>query len=323
MTDFHVEAVRVRNVQKHPNADTLSIADAGGYPVIFQTGTYNDGDLAAYVPVDAVVPDSPEWAFLGGNRRIKAKRLRGIFSMGLLTKAPDGANEGDDLAEALGVVKYEPAEHGGKVSVGTNEAGPVGWDFVKYTDIEPLRRWSNVIGPGVDVVLTEKIHGANARFCHDGERLWVGSRTQIKRHDGENTWSQVATQLDLETKLANAPRMVFFGEVFGNVQDLKYGIASGATFRCFDVFSVDSMRYLNHEVARWAAQAVGVEWVPELYRGPWVEELRSFADGSSTLASHVREGFVVKPLEEIHHGRLGRVILKHVGEGYLLRKVAK
>lgn len=38
------------------------------------------------------------------------------------------------------------------------------------------------------------------------------------------------------------------------------------------------------------------------------------------LAVYVREGFVVKPLRERYHPRLGRVILKRHGEGYLLRK---
>ena len=44
MSDFHCEVVAVRNVGRHPNADTLSIADANGQPVIFRTGDYKEGE---------------------------------------------------------------------------------------------------------------------------------------------------------------------------------------------------------------------------------------------------------------------------------------
>ena len=46
----------------------------------------------------------------------------------------------------------------------------------------------------------------------------------------------------------------------------------------------------------------------------------SFMSRSVIGADHVREGFVVKPTAECFDDRIGRVILKMVGEGYLLRK---
>lgn len=38
------------------------------------------------------------------------------------------------------------------------------------------------------------------------------------------------------------------------------------------------------------------------------------------LADHVREGMVVKPVHERFDDRIGRVVLKLHGEGYLTRK---
>ena len=87
MSEFHVEVTRVKGVQKHPNADTLSIAEVNGYPVIFRTGDFEEDGLAVHVPVDSIVPDTEDWAFLNGSRRIKAKKLRGVFSIGMLAKA--------------------------------------------------------------------------------------------------------------------------------------------------------------------------------------------------------------------------------------------
>ena len=115
MSTFSVTVVRVGAVSRHPNADTLSLADVRGCPVVLRTGSFAEGDLAVYVPVDAVVDTTvPELAFLAADgkttTRVRAKRLRGTFSMGLLVAPPDGAQEGDDLAERLRVVKWEEPE---------------------------------------------------------------------------------------------------------------------------------------------------------------------------------------------------------------------
>jgi hypothetical protein len=62
--------------------------------------------------------------------------------------------------------------------------------------------------------------------------------------------------------------------------------------------------------------------VPVLYRGPWSAALASHAEGKSIVAtaSHIREGFVVRPTMERWDERVQRVILKLIGEEYLLRK---
>lgn len=128
MSEFHVRIVQVGDLQKHPNADSLSIADVEGYPVIVKTGDFKPGDLAVYIPVDAIVPDNETFAFLGGHRRIKARRLRGIFSMGLMMPASILGAEvlavGTNVQEALGIEKYDP------------EAG-VGFGAVLSEDMEP------------------------------------------------------------------------------------------------------------------------------------------------------------------------------------------
>jgi tRNA-binding EMAP/Myf-like protein len=116
MSEFKVEVVRIGEVVKHPHADSLSIVQVhGGYPCIIKTGDFAAGALAVYVPVDALVPVArPEFAFLAATgkaramERIKARRLRGIFSMGVLVAAPAGTVEGQDVRELMGVEKWEP-----------------------------------------------------------------------------------------------------------------------------------------------------------------------------------------------------------------------
>lgn len=322
-SESNVEVVRIGAIRKHQNADSLSITDIhGGYPVIFRTGDYAEGDLAVYVPIDSIVPDTEAWAFLGGHRRIKAKRLRGVFSMGMLAKAPDGLNEGHDVRELLEITKWEPEiERDGKVrgeSLG-GEPPPKGPPVPVY-DVEGWRKWKCALTDGEEIVATEKIHGANARVFFDGDRLWVGSRTQWKAEATDAQWWPTIMRTEWPALLAKHPDVVVFGEVFGQVQDLKYGHATGSSFRAFDIYDRVRGEWYDHDRAIAFAGLVGIPWVPILYRGPWNEDARSLAEGKSTFADHVREGIVVKPVRERRDKSLGRVILKLVGEGYLLRK---
>jgi RNA ligase (TIGR02306 family) len=198
----------------------------------------------------------------------------------------------------------------------------VGWDFIKYTSIVGLRRYKHVLELGEQVVLTEKIHGSNGRFCWDGERLWAGSRNEVKKEDPATFWWQVAAALGLADRLKAFPKTIFFGEVYGKgVQDLAYGLQD-RDFIVFDTFDVATMRWNNWQVTQDLARLVGLKVVPTLYEGPWqgFEAHQALAEGASTVAGHVREGFVVKPVKERWHSRVGRVIFKLVGEGYNLRK---
>lgn len=339
MSEFHINAVKINSIEKHPNADTLSIARVFDYQVIIRTGDYHEGELCVYIPVDSIMPDIEQWQFLAPKdsdffngipakyRRVKAKKLRGIFSQGMLAKLPpvcdlmkaNGWQEGDDLREIMGITKWESNEENVSTA-GDCEKMPDGWSFVKYTDIEGLRRYPNVlIENEEEVIITEKIHGMCYRAVHDGSRLWVGSRTQIKKDASDSVWWNIARQMNFMAKLSEYPMIIFFGEAFGKVQDLNYDIKSGATFRCFDTFNVETMMYNDWDVTEKLCKHLDIPTVPVLHRGKWNVGLKSLAEGSSMLASHVREGFVVKPTIERYDHRVGRVILKHIGEGYYLR----
>lgn len=348
MSEFHVVVVRLGPFVPHPNADTLDVTKVFDYTVVAKRGNFKEGDLAVYIPVDAVVPDTEDWYHLcprdnEGNPRypvgqvpekyriIEAKRLRGIFSQGCLHPLPDSSpnwQEGMHVQHALGIKKYDPPPPGISTG-GLCESAPLGWKFIEYTDVEGQRKYPDVIQEGEEVVIVEKVHGANARYVHDGKRLWAGSHHQIKKNDSTSIWWKVASEMNLEEKLAAFPKHVFFGEVFGNVQDLKYGAPTSAHFRVFDVFDLTRMVYLDHDDAVTVAASCGLEWCPVLYRGPWRDELKNLAEGRTTvlingkIAEHVREGYVVKPIYERYDDRVGRVILKRHGEGYLLRKRKK
>ena len=371
MSDWQPQIVRIEKVEKHPDADALDVATVlGDYPVIVKRGEYNVDDTAGYIPIDSIVPDTEQFYFLcpkayekyedeqgqmqqrqlgpkypvGGvpekYRIIKAKKIRGTYSQGMLIPNPLPVNWlhpietiGASIVEQVGLKKWEEQEEenlpGLKRTRGTNaEKAPQGWAIPHY-DIDGIRKYVACLQEGEQIVLTEKIHGSNAGFSHDGTRLWVKSRNFYKKQDEDDMWWDVALRYDLAAKLGQHPGLVFFGEVYGQVKGFRYDtvIAEGrlmTRIRFFDVFDTKKMRYLDYDDRVRIITELGLDTVPELYRGVWQgkEKMYPFAEGLTTLGGkHIREGWVLNTLHERYEPRLdSRMQVKLVGEGYNLQK---
>ena len=360
-----VEVVPVR-LEKHPNADRLSIASVFGFTCVVNSEQWAGKTLAAFIPPDSLVPiNREEFSFLAdkaksdGMARIKAMKIRGVLSFGLLIPAPDGAQEGDDVAELLGVKHYEPAIGGNKdrggLFMGSEVAKAPNVYHVKY-DIDSGRRFAaDVFTAGESVYVTEKIHGANARYVwHDG-RLHCSSRTEWKKEypdydhvtvdsllatgkvDAQRAeeivarlrsqpkqkniwWQTVDKHPEIREFCERNPGVVLYGEVYGAVQDLTYGHIKGdISFAAFDMLS--DGKWLNPDTFMEACQRYGVPMVPVMaWPMPFdFDRICAMAEGQSTVigAKNVREGVVVKPAVERWYPTIGRVVLKWVGAGYL------
>ena len=309
------DVVRVK-LMPHPNADTLSLVMVGDFQCAVRTDDWNNGDLAVYIPPDSVVPQTKDFEFLGKHRRIKARKLRGEWSVGLLIPAPYDAKVGDDYMEKLGIVHYEPQIRGLFTTGGDNVVPPEG--FLPTYDVLNFRKYSGLFEEGEEVIVTEKIHGANARFVCVNDVMYCGSRKFWKKEDPDNLWwKALAGQPALEAWLRHRQDLVVYGEVFGQVQDLKYGSTNGRIFfAAFDILSGNN--WLNFD----EAHEIGYPfpWVPLVYRGPFdKEKIIELAEGDSSYpgASHYREGVVIKPVHERTDRKIGRVQLKVVGNRYL------
>ena len=343
---FECEIVQISKIEKHPDADTLGITKVYDYPVIVKLEDWNEGDLAVYFPVEAVLPNVPVFSFMWKNkaqttekqRMVRAIRLRGIFSMGLLIPlkklfvdfpelSKDLLKVGDDVSSMLGVYKYEPPEdtsHGNNMK--TRGTSIPHW-LLKYTDIENVRKYGKRLNDHEDVVILEKCHGQNGRwvFSTKENQMLVGSHNCIKNPDDAGNWGVVAERYDLESKLRRYPDKVFFGEVYGPVQKgFPYDSKGKLKLAMFDIFDLTTGKYLDwHEVVD-ICFSLDLPVVPTLYQGPWLglEVHKHLAEGNSIMANglHIREGFVVKPLIERCFPQSSRVIFKLHGEGYLLGK---
>lgn len=94
MSTLRVTAEQL-TVHEHPNADALELAQVGLYRAVVAKGAYRTGDFAVYIPEQAVLPDvliaqlGLTGRLAGGAaNRVKAVRLRGELSQGLVCRPP-------------------------------------------------------------------------------------------------------------------------------------------------------------------------------------------------------------------------------------------
>lgn len=328
MSTHRIDVVKIKEIVKHPNADSLGLVQIHGFTCAIRLGDFQSGDLAAYIEPDYIVPAPGEhpagalFAFLGDKRRIKAKKLRGTWSQGLLIKAPEGAVEGDDVMERLGIKRWEPPIEFG--TDGDAERPCEALAYVPKYDVENWRRYRHVFQEGELVYVTEKLHGANARFAFRDGRLWAGSRAQWKRAPeegeapGDPWWQAIQQNPWIAPWCEEHQDLVLYAEVFGQVQDLRYGAGRNEVFcRAFDILRGN--RWLDASEF-WSSILPDHARVPLVYSGPYsASKMEELAVADSTLAKHLAEGIVITPAVERTDVDLGRVKLKLVSNRYLER----
>lgn len=369
-TEFTAEIVRIAEILPHPNADRLELAaielrgsGRSSYQVVVQKGTYSVGDLAAYFSVDCVVPTAHrDFAFLkqrldGSGKeyfRLRAARLRGVFSQGLLVPAPEGSEGrfGAPIAELFGVTYYRAPEAGEPTGAnpGSNNSKRKRQPWTIY-GVDSLKKLPRLFEPGEEVVVTEKIHGCNMRFGWVRRKFlgipfgWVfrvGSHRAMKGdlatgagYYGDDVWAEYAARNQLAAKTRDYKGYLFVGELYGHtysgkaIQDLTYGLKTtdGPRLKIFDVKGPEGC-WIPSAPRSFVVADCGLEEVPELYRGPYEPALLGMAEGTTTLwhpgslrldssapQRHVREGIVIESADRTKKA-------KFVGDGYLLRKEA-
>ena len=315
-----VEIVKI-DLKPHENAESLSICMVDKYVVVLRTEDWEGIEYGAYVQPDSVVDTTrPEFAFLAkegdeGKFRVKAVKLRGIKSFGLMVPAPEGSKLGDDVADILGVEHWNPPLPAGSGAV----KGPAHMMKSYKYDIEAMKKYHHIFVEGEKVNVTEKIHGANGRFvCIDGE-MHCGSRNQWKEEaPGDIWWKCLENYPGIRKACIDNPGYIVYGEVYGQVADLKYG-KEGIHFAMFDVMRPNG-DFMDFNDVVSAAINYNIPLVPLLETMEFdLDRIIEMAEGPSMIegAEHHREGVVVKPIHERVNAQFGRAALKVVGQTYL------
>jgi len=357
MATFEAKIHSLR-IEPHPNADLLELAAIGGYRAVVQKGKYKDGDLAAYIPEGAIVPNDViaelglEGRLAGSKaNRVKAIKLRGVLSQGLVypingerfqnldADVPKPV-EGDSVTLILGLAKYEPP-------IPTHMQGEVENAFgmtLRY-DIEDVKKWPDVLEEGEPVRMTEKLHGT---WCclgwhpDHGDGPIVSSKGmsakglvfKLNEANENNLYVRAWREHEeafhhLRDGTEEGPTVPFYllGEIFGpGVQDMHYG-APAPAFRIFDIYVGPPTQGYYLPAAEFEEFVDGIfPTVPILYEGPYSHEaMLNVTTGQTTVKGglHLREGAVIRPVKERRHTELGRVILKSVSGDYLTRRRGK
>lgn len=366
MSEFLCPVVRV-SIEPHPNADAIELAVVGGYLSVVPKGQFQTGDLAVYIPEQAILPESllkklgfwdelTNKGTLSGSagNRVKALRLRGVLSQGVLVQIePNSATEGDDRSEILGITKYEQAIpiHMSGLVVGCDIESTLNFD------VENIKSRMDLFDDGEYVAITEKLHGTFVQFgvipdalCQ--EKTWSSKVASIRGFkpvvsskgmggkglmlnvtDKTNLYVKMGHDLDIwnkmidivETREESSPIFIL-GEILGQgIQDLTYG-QTKPIFRVFDIYvgTRHNGRFMNFLDLVMTAADARLDMVPVEYIGPFsMDVVRTFTDGPTTLSKvHIREGVVVKTATETRHDYHGRKIAKSISDKYLLRKNA-
>lgn len=333
---WEVKIRKLDNVIPHPNADRLEIAYIGGWQIIVPKGKFRVGDLVVYFPADTIIPDHWLESFgllgkLAGSQknRVKPIRLRGELSIGIVEFPPPGYNEGDNVESYYGVYRYEqpiPPCLSGKIL--NRPRTFIKYDIDNINDPDLLKEFQNL---DCDVVVTSKIHGTNVAFgLVDGEFHVCSRNYSLAENDG--VYWRIARKYSIEQFLRDT-YIVFknesiwiHGEIFGNVQDLKYGLNSDIDFRLFDIrFDNEWIPFLMSKGEnRVIPTKIKLPVVPILYEGPFdLDKIKSLAQSKERISGrelHIEEGVVIKPVIEKTYGlNCQRLIAKYINPQYLLR----
>jgi RNA ligase (TIGR02306 family) len=242
-------------------------------------------------------------------------------------------NEGWDVSELIGVTHYEEPEPG--FALGTQGRKLTLWQrILKYFgfgpkpygpkngpgtyDVESLKNYPRVfdvpqagqISSTEQVIVTEKIHGSNARYMFDGKTFWVGSHKRWWKEQN-NIWWDVAKKYPwIEAFCREYPKFTLRGEVTPTQKGYAYGFETEKQFFAFDLQKPDG----SYVPKSTLYKHMGIQrFVPIIYQGPYdAAKMKELAEGKSLVegAKNIREGIVISSVEERQVRGVGRAQLK-------------
>lgn len=319
---------RILDLQPIKDADQIEKAKVLGWQCVVKKGEFSVGDLCVYMEIDSLLPDRLEFEFLKPRgMRIKTIRLRGVISQGIcfpLSILPFGvqAEEGDDVTELLGVLKYEPP-----ISANlSGEAKGMFPSFIPKTDETRVQVLQELLTEcrGLNCYISEKLDGSSATYYVRYGGFGVCSRNlELKETEGNTFW-KVARQFDFEEKLLRLGKNIALqGELIGEgIQGNKYKLR-GQLVAFFNAYDIDDRRYYDYAEFVDLLDGLGLSSVPIIQTGfclePDIDFLLQLSVGKSLLnAQTEREGIVIRPMVE-QRCDIGRVSFKAVSPEFLLK----
>lgn len=349
----------VNGVYLIDGADRICQYGINGWLVVDQVGKYVVGDRVIFAEVDSWIPNSvapfltkPEHfpkVYNGvSGEKLRTIRLRKALSQGLILPLSIMGDEnykdrssrglencwvkqvgdetfgatdkvGADVSSYLGIVKWEPPQE--FLNADTKGNFP---SFLRKSDQERIQNCYGDVLPLFEThtwEVQEKLEGqSHTAYFNNGE-FGVASRN-LELKDSDNTFWNTARKYDLESKLRSLGRNLAVQseqcgpKISGNI----YQMTEHLLF-VFDIFDIDSQRYLSPVERRRITAELGLTDAPTLshnfiFTTEDCNKILEMADGFSVVGTinTLREGLVFKANSD------DRVSFKAVSNSYLLSK---
>ncbi len=312
---------RIKSVEYHNNADSLDVARVLGYKAIVKRDQYKTDDLIVFIEPDTVLPDVPWTAFYRAkSNRVKAIRLRGVWSMGIIESVAnvgyDGPlTEGLDISEILGVTKYDPP-----APQDLNVSGPYGFgipktDEERYQGLESLpygelcdvtlkidgQSWSALYRQHTDIAMD----GADSSIENIEDKA-IGGRSFLYKLDCDNNYTRNERKYQVLDRLSAFCRergtsLCIRAESYGN--GIQKGVHNPHSRHPLDLafystWLIDERRYARKGDPFYIfdiAPLMGLPTVPVLEKDVILtpELIAKYDEGIETIAGQPFEGVVI------------------------------
>lgn len=318
---------RVAAVRPIAGADMIEVALIDGWEVVVKKGEVEAGALAVYFEIDALLPVEDRYEFLRASSfrkisdevsgfRLKTIKLRGQVSQGLvlpLASFPElaGAQLGDDVTDALRVVKFEVPDDPETRARMTGKARGLFPSFIRKTDEERIQNLPSYFAADsmyrdVEFEITIKLDGTSfTAYFRDGDTGVCSRNLNLVEEQGNLYWD-VAKSLNILDRLrAYGRNLAIQGEIIGEGIQGNNERISGHELFVFSIYDIDRSRYVGFAERQQILADLNAAGGPEIKHTPvlgiepifrrfaTVAELLSFATGPSMRGAK-REGLVFK-----------------------------
>jgi RNA ligase (TIGR02306 family) len=327
---------RIAEIKPIPEADMICAYRVNGWWIVSKVNEFKLDELVVYIECDAWVPNSLAPFLSKGKEpkqyegilgeRLRTIKLKKQLSQGLLLSiehciSVEGCwsvlEEGTDVSEWLGVVKWEPpAEFKAANAKGTFP------NFIPKTDQERIQNcYRDMVQLDTTWEVTEKLEGSSHTAYFNNGEFGVCSRNLELKTNESSTFVDAAVAYNLEQRLRTLGlNIALQSEMIGPaIQGNIYGLSKVRLY-VYDIFCVDTQRYFSPEERQHILKLLGLESVPVLETSAKInlkslDSLLEYATAPSVLNPKIlREGVVYKAnIKE-------RISFKTVSNEYLLKQ---
>ena len=351
----------IKNLEPIEGRDRILLATVEGWKVIVGKDDFKVGDKCVYIEIDSVLPDRPEFEQARKrSNRVRTMKMAGVYSQGIVypitilpnmiddhTVSYNQYNEGDDVTEILGIIKYDEYGDAAEISHMPKQPKYNKWQLFWYkifgfpkckgksdgfpsliskTDEVRIQNIPEALMNKEPVVVTEKLDGCSMSAVLENvgwfgrEKFTLASRNRSLEKDNSHYW-KAAEKYDLKERMSlmlkeNGGRWIAVqGEVIGpSIQGNPYKLKD-IDFYIFNIID-ETGRWGTEKVMEWCFR-YGLNVVPVLntnYILPdTVDGMLQYATNKSLINSEVlREGVVIR-------SKNGQKSFKAVSPEYLIK----